>query len=77
MHLPKEVRNKRVDKWVEENLLPIGEDPLEMVNVWKARASKSTKHCFCHNLYPYTILALDECDYNGHLSNSSYAKVRE
>lgn len=41
MLLSKEAQDKRVDKWLDENLTPIGEDPLEMVTVCKMRASKS------------------------------------
>lgn len=75
--MSKEARDKHVDKWLEENLTPIGENPLEMASVCKMRASELPPHYFCRDLYTYAIVALDDCDYNGHLSNSSYAKVRE
>ncbi|EKM76824.1 hypothetical protein AGABI1DRAFT_44318 [Agaricus bisporus var. burnettii JB137-S8] len=58
MLLSKEAQDKRVDKWLDENLTPIGEDPLEM-----------------RYLPGNGFVAIDECDYNGHLSNSSYAKT--
>lgn len=52
----KKARAKRIDDWLDARS-PVGEDPFDMVTVYKTRAT------------------MDDSDFNGHLSNSSYAKT--
>lgn len=62
-------------KWLGE-LSPVGVDPLDFVHVWKNWACECMQLlCVCFSLIT-TTAALDDCDYNMHLSNSCYAKVR-
>lgn len=74
MFSSKRVREKRIDEWLD-SITPIGENPLDKVTVYKTRASEFSPYLWWPDESLLGAQAVDECDFNGHLSNSSYAKV--
>ena len=72
---PKQVKRNVKAKWLGD-LRPVGLDPLEFVHVWKNWACKYLQLIVVSHHSHRESVALDDCDYNMHLSNSCYAKVR-
>ena len=68
-----QVKELAVRNWFEE-LLPVGLNPFDAMTAYKTWTSE-----YLPSLRAYGVLSvligIDDSDFNGHLSNSSYAKV--
>lgn len=65
-------KDNAVEKWFE-NMAPVGVNPFEAVTTYKTWASEST--AAARGKADGFPKGIDDSDFNGHLSNSSYAKV--
>jgi hypothetical protein len=90
LSLSSAVREAAARKFLDD-LCPVGQNPLDFTIVTKAWAgvylvfwsitahsSGETLCCYYIRLlfwYPFSLAGIDDCDYNLHLSNSSYPKV--
>lgn len=90
LSLSSAVREAAARKFLDD-LCPVGQNPLDFTVVTKAWAGvyivfSSTKISCTHPVklyvllyvsfwYPFSLAGIDDCDYNLHLSNSSYPKV--
>jgi hypothetical protein len=65
---------KKKEGWLE-SITPIGANPFEHVIVYKTSASESILQSYHSSTVLKYRSGIDDSDFNGHLSNSSYAKV--
>lgn len=63
-----------VEKWFE-SLAPVGQNPLETVSTYKTWASEFFVAFGLLVMVLTSSSGIDDTDFYGHLSNSSYAKV--
>jgi len=69
-------QQRAFQEWYER-LMPMGVNPFEDVVTYRTWVGEESSFSFdlCVRRYRHPLAGIDDSDYNGHLSNSSYAKV--